>query len=194
MSANSMMLKAPGLRGFAPNTLAAIDQYQGLAGSGTPEHMAVSAGRYFGTGSYNEALADDASIDILVDTGSASILEVISMGVVINTGADALFEVYRSPIVTGAGSVLPMLNVNESSDNTPESVPTLDPTMSSPGTLIFRSFIPGGSGGNAIGGSNTPFQRLLGSPDTGYLLRSINIGGQAKPMSFSATMIEVPKI
>ncbi|UFK26757.1 hypothetical protein [Roseobacter phage RDJL6] len=192
MSSQSFMLKGPDTDGGS-RSHARLDRYLGLLGVTTMEQFAVSLGRYYGAGHYEAALASAASIDLLVRTPSASIMQAISLAGVVNSGADSLLQVYENPETSASGTALNALQVNRVSPNVSSTLGFRAPTITNLGTLIFQLFTPGGKGGNAIGGTSSDFQRLHCAPSTDYLIRTTNLGTASKPVSVSLNWIEIPK-
>lgn len=191
MASQSVVIKGRNTDGGAESAVI-IEEYMCLLGATDLEQMAVSMGRYFAVGHYDAALVNTASIDILVRTGSAGIMRTMMLGGLLASGGSALLEVFQAPTITADGNALAVLQVNQLSPNINNTLTFEAPTVSATGTMIFRLFVPGGSGGNSVGATSSPFQRLLTLPDTDYLIRGTNLSGQAVNMSLNLNWVEVP--
>lgn len=191
MSTQSVMLKGRDTDGGS-HSYARLDRYMGLLGTASMGQLAVSLGRYYGTGTFQSAVAAAGTIDILVRTPAASVSEAVSLAGIVASGADALLEVFEAPTASADGTALPALQVNRTSANVSQTLAFLTPTLSNDGTLIFRLFIPGGKGGNSVGGVSSDFQRLHCAPETDYLVRVTNRGNGPGPIGVNLNWVELP--
>ena len=168
------------------------EEFLDLIGTADLADMAVSMGWYYSTGHFDDSVGNNSSVDILIRTGSDLDMLAGMFDGVLSSGGDALLEVFQGPTLTSDGTPLTLLQLNQLSTNTPKSLAFHTPTITDPGTRLFPLFIPGGSGGVAIGGTSSPFQRLIALPGTDYLIRGTNIAGNAKSMGMTVNVIEVP--
>lgn len=170
-----------------------IERLLELLGMANYEEIAVSKGLYFGSGHFDGAVTGGGgTMEILVRTGSVDDIITTALGGFMSSGGEALLEVFQNPTLTADGTPLGQLQVNQLSTNTPKSTVFHTPTITADGTRIFRVLVNGGSTGNAIGGSSSPFQRLLTLPDTDYLIRGTNRAAGAQAIGINISMIEVP--
>jgi hypothetical protein len=73
------------------------------------------------------------------------------------------------------GAAVARINRNRVSANTAATLVFSGPTVTGDGTLLSDGFVPGGSTGNAPGGSSSSFEELVLAADTDYLLRLTNL-------------------
>lgn len=148
------------------------------------EHAWVHEGKAFVAGYYDAALADDGIISLLIEPGNA--MHAIGN---ISGGGDLLVEFIINPTAT-AGTSLTIFNKNNFSSITSGATITHSPTGVSGGTATPETFIPGGSGGNAQGGSEGFDREWIFNPANTYLLRVTNLAGLAKPVSVNIEFYE----
>ena len=125
-------------------------------------------------------VADNASIDILINTGADFIDHVTFVAA---AGGDAELELFEYTEVSAPGTVIASNNMNRNGGKHPSTVVSIGPTIDADGFRFHNSLLPGGTGGNAAGGiarANTEWNYI---PDTNYLARITNRSGNAKPMS-----------
>lgn len=166
----------------------ACDEHFGVLGVVDFEHIATDSGAYYSASRYVEGVSSDGTIDILIITPS-SVIESALLGGDVQAGGDAKLEVYAQPTVSSNGTALSILQVNQTSSNTPNVSAYHTPTVSNTGTLVFETFVPGGKGGVSVG-SGGPFQRLNAAPDKKFLLRLINKAASAETMCVNMNWIE----
>lgn len=140
------------------------------------EHQKVHEGRYFSGGVYNAALADTASIEILIQTGDQAFhtkLEASASG-------DTLIYIFEDTTFSAAGTAVTMSNHNRDSVKAFDGTVTHTPTLTTDGTQLNGvSFIAAGTkhtgGGGDFGFSN----EYILAPNTDYLFRITNVSGGA---------------
>lgn len=162
-----------------------VDDITGaLATISTPHHE-VHEGETFQS-SYKSPdanpIADDASIDILLQTGGT---EYGHLTFDIASGGTAEILLYEDTIVNNVGTALAENNMKRYSANVATTTATHTPTVANVGTLLHNSLLPGGAGPgqNRTGGTvrvDTEWPLRL---NTNYLIRGINRAGNAQPMS-----------
>ena len=81
-------------------------------------------------------------------------------------------------------------NKNRASAKVNTATVIRDPTINNAGTLIENEFIPGGTGGNAIGGASEARAEWVFALNTLYLVRITNRAGNAQPMSLAIEWYE----
>jgi hypothetical protein len=170
--------------------LGATDEVTGAAVTISIPHHEVHEGEMFEV-SYKSPdaspIADDGTIAFLLRTG-AEYDHLVFGG---NSGADAQLELLEGVGVVAEGTAMTEHNMNRTSVNTAVTVVFRDPTIAG-GTLLFDILIPGGTGGNASGGSGAVRQgtewNLAANQD--YVIRLTNRGGNAQQMSLIAQWYE----
>ena len=117
-------------------------------------------------------LGNGASADMLLTTGTRSCHFAFNASVQVNCQIQLLLE----PTVTVSGAALSNLNANANSSIVATMQPYSGPTYSAIGTVWSQAFIPGGSGGNASGGSsNSRIEEHILKPNTDYGIRITNL-------------------
>lgn len=126
-----------------------------------------------------ELIADNASAEILIQAG-----EGMHMIADVAAGGDCEIEFCESVTFSDAGTAVTAFNKNRYSTNTSLSTITHTPTITDYGTSIFKSFLPGGAGGNAIGGTDGGFGReMILKSGLDYVIKATNRRGQASHVS-----------
>lgn len=153
-------------------------------------HHEIHEGRMFEV-SYKtpdgSPLADNATILIRLLTGVQECHTVFGG----NVGGDAQGELLEAPTINTPGAAMTEWNMNRTSPHSATAQAFLDPTITG-GALLFDAFIPGGTGGNASGGSGAV---RLGTewilrPSTEYVIRLTNRAGNAQPASLAVQWYE----
>jgi hypothetical protein len=146
------------------------------------QHHAVHAGSHFTSGHFNATLGNNANLDISIRVGSNKELHMVLTGA---AGGNAWGILYEGLTVTGGawGTSLTPRNNRRSSATTSDALIAHTPTVNSAGTSLQQALLPGGTGGNAGGGSSETRLEWILKPDTNYLARITNISGATKPAS-----------
>lgn len=169
-----------------PDTLAYEVPVQGLTdtelrASSVPviahTHQKVHEGRYFSGGYYNAAVADTASLDILIQTGASSsphmVFSVASQG-------DALTYIYEDATFSAAGTTVAMTNHNRNSAKVFDCTVTHTPTITGVGTQLDGTGYSAAGEKNASSGGNFGFSsEFVLAASTTYLFRVTNVSGSA---------------
>jgi hypothetical protein len=155
-------------------------------------HHENEVGNMYQVGHYDAAVANTASLEILIRTGSTLSLHSVFAT---NVGGDSVAYLFEAPTVTVVGTTITPINNNRNSANTAEGLFYHTPTTTADGTPLNNgTFIPGGSGGNAVGGSAGSSIRdggeIILKPNTDYLVRITNISGAAKNISLTHLFYE----
>ena len=109
---------------------------------------------------------------------------------IVNSGADAELQFYEGTTVSDNGTELAENNMNRLSVTVSTFSVFHSPTVSGVGTLLSNLFIPGGTGGNSLGSQFGQGREWILDRNTNYLIRGINRGGNAQPMSVLAQWYE----
>lgn len=140
-------------------------------------HQKVHEGELF-TASYKTPdgapVADNASLDILIRTGTAA--PHIEFTVSCAQAYEAIL--YESTTVTDNGTQLSERNRNRRSNKTSVVDAFHTPTVTATGNLILHELASG-----ILGGVSRSEEEWILKPNTNYLLRLTNRAGSAQPMS-----------
>lgn len=131
---------------------------------------------------HGSELANDASLDILIVTAAKEAHLFASIGV----GGDCEVLFYEDATTSAAGTALAENNMNRRSSATAVETITHTPTVSTTGTLLLQTFLPGGSGPQAGGGASRSNTEWLLDINSKYLLRITNRSGST--IQASATL------
>lgn len=173
--ASKILRARPGVQPSRVEITAGYDK-SGAMVSVDNAHHEVHEGNMYIIHRMVDTLADDASINILL----RNLEEEIHTVWFVAAGGDAQFFVYENPTISNNGTTVPVYNVNRGSANTSFVLATHTPTVGGVGTQLLGKFLPGGTGGNAGGGSLRQGTELILGAGRTYLFRLTNISGQAK--------------
>jgi len=135
-------------------------------------HDRIHQGTFFQSNNFDPAVANNGTIEMLVRVVSGAHLRWQG-----NVGADSLGTFFSGPTLTDDGTPLPRVNYNSFATLTASTLVFDAPTYTDSGTPVLENiFIPGGSGGRAIGGSGSSFEEFVLAPGD-YLGRIQNISG-----------------
>ena len=131
-------------------------------------------------------LANNASLDVLLTTGVSEVHTVIRYA----AGGDANIYLYESPTVAN-GTALTVYNMTRNNSRTAATVAKHTPTVSATGsTALISEFLPGGSGGQAGGGSVRLGTEWILLPSTNYLIRITNLAAGIQQASIAVEFYE----
>jgi hypothetical protein len=120
-----------------------------------------------------EAMADDATIELLVRAGDP-ILHMIPS---INFTGTATLAIFEAPTVTDPGTAQPIFNRNRNASYVAAVTVFHTPTLSDNGLEIDTLLVGGGSGGQASGADGQFRTEWLLKPNTDYFFLARNIAG-----------------
>jgi hypothetical protein len=141
-------------------------------------HHEVHEGEAFVCSSLDTALADDGEI-IFAMTPDTLFDHIVFKG---SCGGDATIEFLEGVTITGGTGYDPR-NCKRTESGLSTVSTLLNPTITDDGFTVYEDLIPGGTGGNAAGGSaglREGFELII-IPSTVYAVRLKNIAGSAKP-------------
>jgi len=144
-------------------------------------HKHTHEGRYFSGGYYNAAVANGATVDILIQTGTESTHAKFKAV----CGGDSTLQVFEGATFSAAGTGVTMSNHNRDSAKTFDGTVTHTPTVTGTGAQINgTSFIAAGvSGGGSSSGrgsdSSSFASEFILVASTNYLVRITNNFGAA---------------
>jgi len=130
-------------------------------------------------------LADNATI-VLAIQSATKYLHFQAFGAL---GGDAEMEFYSGSTIAADGTLMTPSNHNISKGLSDATV-RRDPTVTVAGTLRDNFLIPGGTGGNAIGGDGDQRDEWIIPPLTWAFARLTNRAGNAQPASLKAVWYE----
>lgn len=145
-------------------------------------HIKVHEGRYFSGGYYNASVAGGGAIDLLIQSSAT---EDTHVRFHLMTGGDATSQLYEGTTFSAAGTAVTISNHNRQSAKVFSGTVTHTPTVTDVGSqLNGTQFVPGGGGGNAVGGEMPGFlNEFILAASTTYLLRVTNITGNNQAMA-----------
>lgn len=148
------------------------------------EHHRVHLGKMWRASKRFEAVADDASADIVIVVGLVPLHAIFNF----SAGGDANQFLYEGPTHNSASAV----NVRNASRPVGDSgAPSaFSPTVTVVGDELHTTLVPGGSAGVAQGSAGKRENEWILSPSTDYLFRLTNKAGQAKDMSWDIDFYE----
>ncbi len=139
----------------------------------TYEHNKTHEGKFYSGGYFNASLANNGTLDILIDLASLSFHAQASS---IASG-DCTIQIYEDTIYTG-GSSISMLNHNRTSSNTFIGSVVHTPSISDLGVQLNGiGYLSGGTKNAAYGGSFGFANEMILAPTKNYLYRVTNISG-----------------
>ena len=140
-------------------------------------HHVVHDGRSFQVWYWEEDIADDGVIEILLRTSSDPAHAIYDVG----AGGDAVASLIENPTVNAAGTALTEYNLNRTSTATANTTTFHTPTVAA-GTELVAQYLPGGAGPQAGGGQVQSDSEWVLKPNEDYVFRVTNISGQAQTL------------
>ena len=154
----------------------------------------IIAGEMFHCSTLDTSLANDAAMDMVMVVPAPGLDNLYThMSVYAACGGDADFYFYEGCVYSG-GTPKATPNHKRYSDKVWRGTMLDGPTISSTGIELLAQFLPGGSGGNAIGGDGGFDMEWGLKPSTNYLLRIVNRSGQAQRASIGCSHYEAERI
>jgi hypothetical protein len=158
-----------------------IDPEGGLTVIDYPHHEIHEGNMFFASYKSPDAspIADDGTLFLQLTTGA---LRTGHLSFAVSSGGDCEVELLEVG-GTSVGTPIQSHNMNRQSDNTPEGAVVVNPTIADDGIQLMNFLVPGGSGGNAGGGSmrlGTEWNLKLNQE---YALRVTNRAGTTQQVS-----------
>lgn len=150
-------------------------------------HHRVHMGQMFSCSIFDGALGAAASAELLIRVPANAGAHLSARGAL---GGDAVGRMFEAPTTTDDGTAVPRLNRNRRSATVADLLVFTGPTVTIDGTELLVAFIPGGTGGNALGGQGETFGEWILDESTDYLLRVTNLTGQVQPVSIEINWYE----
>jgi hypothetical protein len=165
----------------------------------THEHSKVHQGKYYNTGHYFSAVADNGTALVLIKLSAS--YENHTM-VAVGNGGSARLDVYENPSLSGDGTPVNIENHNRTkaltspaavSSSTAFHTPTLSGSPLGYGTQLSPGLVlPGGTkdkGGGAL--SENAGEQWVFAPSNNYLIKVTNLSGSAQDISIDVSYYEV---
>ena len=149
-------------------------------------HANIHRGVMFVTGASDAALANNGSLEVLIQVADNDIHVAFSGA----AGGDFQVELFEGTTFSAAGTAATPVNRNRESGLVSTATFTTAPTITADGTTLVSGFRPGGSGGNAAGSSTQGFAEWELAPNTNYLARITNVSGGAQLASMEIDFYE----
>jgi hypothetical protein len=146
----------------------------------------IIQGIFYAAHIFDEALAAGGLLMMLVRTADVP----VHFKSVTNIGADAHFLIGEAPDLITDGTPLTPINCNRISGAVASTLLFANPTINNNGLIIEGSFLPGGSGGNAVGSTGTSGTLIVGAPNTDYLLCVENLTAQPQIANLAINFYE----
>lgn len=150
---------------------------------------ATHAGKMFFATFYNSAVGAGANLDMLLVTSTIP----CHFGVDVNAGAGGVLSIYEAATYSAAGAAVTIFNANRQSTLTSTQTITSGPTVTGTGTTLLQDYVPGGTTGNAVGGTSANIARItefIGKASTAYLFRFNNLAAGVQPVSMTIGFFE----
>jgi hypothetical protein len=161
------------------------------------QHRIVHDGFMFITTGKQTGLANAATVDFLLKVPAFTFPHVQQMSLTFGRG-DIDVVAYEGTTVSADGSALTIQNVNRNSSNTPNLELYASPTVTTPGTEIFRLWSPPtgtgtGQSANGISGVGQGSEWVLqgNGGGTNYLVSITNNSGVSIDWSYEFTWYEL---
>jgi hypothetical protein len=171
----------------AAGTALTVDETVTALSTIPTQHHEVHEGETFNASAFIVDLADDANLVMLLVT-AAGVESHLTFELA--CGGDAEVQFYEDTTTSNQGVGIAERNMKRSSANVATTVVTKAPTVTLDGTLLFNKAIPGGTGGNAAGGSVRDDTEWILAPNKQYLIRLFNRSGNPKIASIVSQWYE----
>lgn len=156
-----------------------IDQYPPNKEIIDYSHQKVHEGRFFSGGFYNSAVADTASINLLIQNSTYY----SHVKITIASSGDALLYIFEDTTFSNAGTTVSMVNHNRASAKVFSGTVTHTPTITGDGTqLNGPSLLPAGTKHAGGGGDSGFANEIILDLNTNYLFRLTNVSGSNSKM------------
>jgi len=136
-------------------------------------HHQIHKGTFRTISAVMEGLADGAFVRVLIRVAPDVRMHVRLAG---TTSANMIGRLFEDPLTSADGTGILSHARNRYSSVATTTLCFTGPTVTSTGTKLVETFIPGGSGGNAVGGSASSFEEWV-LTDGDYLAEIENISG-----------------
>ena len=109
----------------------------------------------------------------------------------VSAEATGRFQIVEGSTYQGEGTLITIYDKNRTTANTSDATCRHTPIVADIGTMIYDSYIPGGTKQRAIGSVRTNGEEWILKKSTDYLFTYINLGGADKDASIEIEFYEV---
>jgi len=151
-------------------------------------HHEIHSGSTYHVSYLDIALANNGTIEFIISTGAKE-CHLIFEG---TCGGNALLEFFEEPTTVAGGTAMAERNKNRVvGDGGNTATVVRDPaSIGGDETMLIDKVVPGGTGGNATGGTGGVRDEWVLNVNTDYLIRFTNVAGTAKPTALDAEFYE----
>jgi len=149
-------------------------------------HHEVHEGETFTVSTFSILVNNGDDITMLLRTGNTRYGH---LTFVVAAGGDAQVRLLENPTITNIGNGLNERNMKRYSTEIPEIQAFGNPAYIEQ-AVIMNFLAPGGTGGNAVGGTSRQDTEWILSLNTDYVIELTNISGNNQPMSIVAQWYE----
>lgn len=155
----------------------------------TYPHHEIHEGTMFHVSYIDTTLANSGTIEFVLTIGTPKEAHLTFGG---SCGGNATIFLYENPTGVATATSMDVRNMNRIVGDSGNQVTVdRDPaSIGGDGTEIDSVLIPGGTGGNATGGTSASREEWPLKPGNTYLVRLTNIAGSAKAAELAVTFYE----
>lgn len=143
-------------------------------------HTNIHRGKMYSASYLDMSVADDGTIEILVQVASDQSSHLRFGG---SVGGDCEMQIYKGTTFSSAGTSMSSHNRNGFSSNTASTTVTHSPTLTGDGTQIYTGAIPGGTFIFSTGAQTRFFEEWILETSSVYLMRVTNRSASNTPIS-----------
>jgi len=136
--------------------------------------LALTDGELFSASHFEIALVNGGELDIRITTPASP--EVALVSAIVEGTGDGDIELFENGTISVGNAITP-LDLNRVTDNAATTVIAEGPTVSAPGTSIFKGKMLGGQKNSAVPSDFTAQAALILKASEDYLLRVTNESG-----------------
>lgn len=163
--------------------------YQGFIIAQNEIHWAIHRGIFFTGTRIEEAVANDASLNVLIRVTNETHARFTA-----SIGAQGLCRLFEGTTFSDPGAAIPTYNRHRNgSAILASTLLSYAPTLTDDGTELAGSFVPGGTRNQAEGFATSSFEEWILKAGEDYLLRLTNTSGSACDMSATVDFYEPGK-
>jgi len=145
------------------------------------EHQKTHEGRFFSGGYYNGAVANNGTVEVLIQMGTTNTFHSRFSA---SVSGDSIIELFEGATFSAAGTAFLMSNHNRNSSKVFDGTVTYTPTITATGDKVNGTkYIPAGEKAHASGGGGSFSNEFVLKLSTNYLVRVTNNSGSAAKIS-----------
>lgn len=153
----------------------------------TPHHM-IHVGKSFTVSHWFDNIEAVGSAMLRILVGDDKELHAT---VSVSAEATGRFQIMEGATYQGDGTVITIFDKNRKTANTSNAIAAHTPIVDVAGTIIYDSYIPGGTKQRSIGSVRTNGEEWILKKSEDYLFTYINLGGADKDASIEVEFYEV---